>query len=226
MGFYMFIISSADATYKADYSKHSYQWVHSHLCRFSGAISVVSFDVSALLLAYMAIERYIRLVYKPFAQKGLSLRTATVSIKQLYEVNFNNNDQSFVITGMYSGLLGFWSDRRRLASLRSTGCRWRAGLLRTERRVLATVHPRTFLQGLVDVRSDLYCRTFDSNAGCGLLLRFGLPSYRRVSPSHWSRLRWQTPSQASPHHHHIQPSLLGAHHHSQSPGYGHVFYSW
>ncbi|GAU87389.1 hypothetical protein RvY_00248-1 [Ramazzottius varieornatus] len=80
MGFYMFIISSADATYKADYSKHSYQWVHSHLCRFSGAISVVSFDSSALLLAYMAIERYIRLVYKPFAQKGLSLRTATECI--------------------------------------------------------------------------------------------------------------------------------------------------
>ncbi|XP_055331502.1 relaxin receptor 2-like [Paramacrobiotus metropolitanus] len=80
MGIYVLIISAADASYKSMYNQYFHQWVHGFLCQFSGSMSVVSFDTSALLLAFMALERYIRLVYKPFAQFGMSLRTAAECI--------------------------------------------------------------------------------------------------------------------------------------------------
>lgn len=101
MAIYVFIISSADVAYKAVYSQYFHQWVHGYLCRISGCLceswlfrprrsnqtsrrwtilGVISFDTSALLLAFMALERYIRLVYRPFARRGLSLRTAAECI--------------------------------------------------------------------------------------------------------------------------------------------------
>lgn len=101
MGLYMLILATADVIYKKEYYKYSHLWVHSSLCRFSGllckaasfsfficrlciplnfAVAVVSSEVSTLLLVFMAIERYARLVWKPFGRSGTTLRTTVVWI--------------------------------------------------------------------------------------------------------------------------------------------------
>ncbi|XP_055331507.1 relaxin receptor 2-like [Paramacrobiotus metropolitanus] len=80
MGFYTLIIAGADANYENVYYKYSHRWVRSHLCRFSGSLAVISSEVSTLLLVFMAVERYARLVRKPIGRSGIPLRRIVIWI--------------------------------------------------------------------------------------------------------------------------------------------------
>ncbi|OQV21313.1 Relaxin receptor 1 [Hypsibius exemplaris] len=70
MGIYMITISITDSVYKDRYYTVSHHWIHSPVCRFSGFISVVSAEVSTLLLVFMAIERYNRLIWTPISRSN------------------------------------------------------------------------------------------------------------------------------------------------------------
>ncbi|XP_071504203.1 G-protein coupled receptor GRL101-like [Diadema antillarum] len=68
MGFYMLIIASADACYRGNYAHHAEEWTSSKTCQMAGFLSVLSSEVSVLLVMLISIDRYLSVVF-PFKTK-------------------------------------------------------------------------------------------------------------------------------------------------------------
>ncbi|GAU87385.1 hypothetical protein RvY_00247-3 [Ramazzottius varieornatus] len=91
MGLYMLIISVTDQIYKGRYHLYSHLWSRSILCRFSGLLAVVSSEVSALLLVFMALERYTLLVWNPFHRSEASIRNTMTWIAGCWIIGSNGS---------------------------------------------------------------------------------------------------------------------------------------
>ncbi|XP_077156117.1 LOW QUALITY PROTEIN: relaxin receptor 1 [Paroedura picta] len=65
MGIYLFVIGAFDLKYRGEYNRHAQLWMDSIQCQLVGSLAILSTEVSVLLLTYLTLEKYIRIVY-PF----------------------------------------------------------------------------------------------------------------------------------------------------------------
>ncbi|XP_072171884.1 G-protein coupled receptor GRL101-like [Diadema setosum] len=65
MGIYMIIIASADVIYRGNYAHHAEEWTGSVVCKMAGFLSVLSSEVSVLLVMLISIDRFLSVVF-PF----------------------------------------------------------------------------------------------------------------------------------------------------------------
>ena len=63
MGVYMLIIASKDAQWQGQYFKHDISWRSSFMCKFVGAVSMLSSEVSVLILTLITLDRFVCIVF-------------------------------------------------------------------------------------------------------------------------------------------------------------------
>lgn len=77
MGVYLLIIAIKDLQWKGEYFQHDVAWRTGHLCRFAGALSMLSSEVSVLMLLAITMDRLICVVFA-LRVRPLSLRSARI----------------------------------------------------------------------------------------------------------------------------------------------------
>ena len=65
MGVYLLIIAIKDAQWQGEYFKHDFDWRSGTTCAFTGVLSMVSSEVSVLMLTLITTDRLICIVF-PF----------------------------------------------------------------------------------------------------------------------------------------------------------------
>ncbi|XP_022806976.1 G-protein coupled receptor GRL101-like, partial [Stylophora pistillata] len=75
MGVYLLIIAIKDLQWKGEYFKHDVAWRKGNLCQFAGALSMLSSEVSVLMLLTITIDRLICVVF--------ALRLQSLSLKSV-----------------------------------------------------------------------------------------------------------------------------------------------
>jgi hypothetical protein len=66
MGAYIAIIGAADATYKGRYARNELRWLQSPACKVAGFLSLVSSEMSALIILLITLDRFLVLRF-PFS---------------------------------------------------------------------------------------------------------------------------------------------------------------
>ena len=75
MGVYLLAIAIMDARWQGEYFKHDHEWRSGWGCRTIGILSMLSSEVSVLILTIITMERFIAIVF-PFKFKRLTIRSA------------------------------------------------------------------------------------------------------------------------------------------------------
>ena len=79
MGVYMLIIAYKNTIWQGEYFKHDISWRASKLCIFTGIVSTISSEVSALTLTVITIDRLICIVFA-FRFRRMSFKIVVVSM--------------------------------------------------------------------------------------------------------------------------------------------------
>lgn len=79
MGLYLAIISFQDIRYRESYDSVSSDWIKSWGCILAGILSMISSEVSILILAFMSIERFL-LISDPFGHHRLNTKIVIISL--------------------------------------------------------------------------------------------------------------------------------------------------
>lgn len=79
MGFYLTIISIQDFRYRQTYHTIATDWVKSWGCVAAGILSMISSEVSILILTFMSIERFL-LISDPFGHHRLTTKNVLMSL--------------------------------------------------------------------------------------------------------------------------------------------------
>ena len=77
MGVYMVIIGSADLQYRNVYILHAEEWGESFLCKAAGLLSVVSSEVSVVMLVTISLDRFWCVVF-PLKRARLGVKSSRV----------------------------------------------------------------------------------------------------------------------------------------------------
>ena len=78
MGVYLLTIAIMDLRWQGEYFKHDIEWRSGMGCQMVGALSMLSSEVSVLILTIITIDRLICIVF-PFKFKRLTYKTALLS---------------------------------------------------------------------------------------------------------------------------------------------------
>lgn len=79
MGIYLGIIGFQDIRYRNEYHKNSGEWIKSWGCALAGILSMISSEVSILILTFMSIERFL-LISDPFGHHRLNTKNVVMSL--------------------------------------------------------------------------------------------------------------------------------------------------
>lgn len=63
MGVYLLIIAIKDAQWQGEYFKKDYEWRNGLLCQLTGALSMLSSEVSVLMLTLITADRFVSIVF-------------------------------------------------------------------------------------------------------------------------------------------------------------------
>ena len=85
MGVYLAIIGTADLTYRGEYLWHADKWKNSMLCQLGGFLSLMSTEVSALIICLITLDRFLVLCF-PFSTVHFSRRSALVACASVWIV--------------------------------------------------------------------------------------------------------------------------------------------
>lgn len=77
MGVYLLIIAVKDLQWKGEYFQHDVAWRRGPLCQFAGALSMLSSEVSVLMLLAITMDRLICVVFA-LRMRPFSLRSARI----------------------------------------------------------------------------------------------------------------------------------------------------
>ena len=77
MGVYLLIIAIKDLQWKGEYFQHDVAWRRGNLCRFAGALSMLSSEVSVLMLLAVTMDRLICVVFA-LRMRPLSIRSVRI----------------------------------------------------------------------------------------------------------------------------------------------------
>lgn len=80
MGLYMMIIAGADSHYRGKYALHAQVWTSSVTCKMAGFLSVLSSEVSVLLVMLISIDRFLSVVFPLKNELHLTLRSAYILV--------------------------------------------------------------------------------------------------------------------------------------------------
>lgn len=83
MGVYLAIISFQDIRYRESYHEVSSDWVSSWGCTLAGILSMISSEVSILILAFMSVERFL-LISDPFGHHRLNTSNVVMSLYAIW----------------------------------------------------------------------------------------------------------------------------------------------
>ena len=78
MGIYLLIIAIKDAQWQGEYFKHDFDWRAGPVCQLAGALSMLSSEVSVVMLTLITFDRLVCVVF-PFRNARLTSRKAYVS---------------------------------------------------------------------------------------------------------------------------------------------------
>ena len=101
MCIYLIILVSADMNYADFFPTNSKVWRSSTLCRFAGALSVLSSEASAFLIMLISIDRFLRVKYRyPFGTRRLTMPLARFLLAILWLVALGFGTATYVLSGM------------------------------------------------------------------------------------------------------------------------------
>nr|XP_054759563.1 uncharacterized protein LOC129265611 [Lytechinus pictus] len=80
MGLYMIVIAGADSHYRGNYALHAEIWTSSFTCKMAGFLSVLSSEVSVLLVMLISIDRFLSVVFPLKNELHLTLRSAYIMV--------------------------------------------------------------------------------------------------------------------------------------------------
>lgn len=83
MGVYLLLVAIKDVQFKGVYFKHDLQWRSSRLCQFAGALSVISSEVSVLILTTLTADRFVCIVF-PLKFIRLKMKSAVVVMMMVW----------------------------------------------------------------------------------------------------------------------------------------------
>lgn len=83
MGLYLAIIGVQDLQFRGTYHEASAGWVKSWGCVLAGVLSMISSEVSILILTFMSIERFL-LISDPFGHHRLNTRNVLLSLYAIW----------------------------------------------------------------------------------------------------------------------------------------------
>ena len=98
MCIYLIILLSVDMYYTDYFPSHSESWRSSALCRFAGALSVLSSEASAFFITLISIDRFLGIKYT-FGGRRLSFALARFLVTVLWIVAILFSIASFVLSG-------------------------------------------------------------------------------------------------------------------------------
>ena len=75
MGIYLLIIAIKDAQWQGEYFKHDFDWRAGSVCQLAGALSMLSSEVSVVMLTLITFDRLVCVVF-PFSNARLTSRKA------------------------------------------------------------------------------------------------------------------------------------------------------
>jgi hypothetical protein len=78
MGVYLVVIGIADRLYTGSYLWNEYRWRHSAACSLAGFLSLLSCEVSALIMCLITLDRFLVLRF-PFSRIRFGVRSAHVA---------------------------------------------------------------------------------------------------------------------------------------------------
>ncbi len=79
MGVYLLIVAVKDVQWQGEYFKHDIDWRTGFMCAFTGVLSMVSSEVSVLMLTLITTDRFICIVF-PFKARGMNRTLASYII--------------------------------------------------------------------------------------------------------------------------------------------------
>lgn len=88
MSFYLAIISLQDLRYRGHYHELASHWVQSWGCVLAGILSMVSSEVTILILAFMSVERFL-LISNPFGHHRLNTKNVMMILYCIWMVGFS-----------------------------------------------------------------------------------------------------------------------------------------
>ncbi len=98
MCIYLVILLSADLYYTDYFPLHSQSWRKSVLCRFAGALSVLSSEASTFFITLISIDRFFGIKY-PFGSRRVSTSLARILSSILWTVAATFSITTFVLSG-------------------------------------------------------------------------------------------------------------------------------
>ena len=87
MGVYLITIAVVDSLWSGDYYLHDFQWRFGLPCQITGAISVLSSEVSAMLLTLISADRLKNIVF-PYRGRSLTRRKAHILCVVVWVIGF------------------------------------------------------------------------------------------------------------------------------------------
>lgn len=88
MSFYLAIISLQDLRYRDSYHIVATEWMQSWGCALAGILSVVSSEVTILILAFMSVERFL-LISNPFGHHRLNKNNVIMSLYVIWLIGIS-----------------------------------------------------------------------------------------------------------------------------------------
>lgn len=85
MSFYLAIITWHDFQFRSKYQSEVYNWVQSTWCIVAGVLSMISSEVTILILTFMSIERFL-LISNPFGLLRLNYKKVVMNLYAIWLV--------------------------------------------------------------------------------------------------------------------------------------------
>uniref|UniRef100_A0A4W4EB98 G-protein coupled receptors family 1 profile domain-containing protein n=1 Tax=Electrophorus electricus TaxID=8005 RepID=A0A4W4EB98_ELEEL len=87
MGVCLFFIGAFDIKYCGEYNRHAHIWMETLSCQLIGSLAMLSTEVSVMMLTYMTVEKYLRIVF-PFQQYRAGRRQTLCSLASIWALGF------------------------------------------------------------------------------------------------------------------------------------------
>jgi hypothetical protein len=85
MGVYMLILAAKDVEFQGEYFKHDIHWRTGKICKLAGALSLLSSEVSVLLLTLITADRFKSIVF-PFRFGKLRFKGACIIVALIWTI--------------------------------------------------------------------------------------------------------------------------------------------
>ena len=86
-GLFLLVIASYDIILRDEYNRHALWWVTSWACSAAGALGVMAAEVSVMILAFIAFERYMSITF-PFRPAMVNYRSARLVMALIWAIGF------------------------------------------------------------------------------------------------------------------------------------------